>query len=138
MYKSRTPNPCTCLYFIGVAILLAGLGSSALIYETSRNHPKTVQAYEEGGGSVYPVSPEDSKQYLRDLQLYGGTANVLADELRRWFAGLWHGKSLAFTIACITILVSSGIFYAASHLQPRVKSNAHSEDLAVKRRKVKP
>jgi hypothetical protein len=47
------------------------------------------------------------------LELYGGKANVLADELRRWFIGLWHGKSLALTLACIAIIASSGFFYAA-------------------------
>jgi hypothetical protein len=72
--------------------------------------------------------PEDSKKYLRDLQLYGGKANVLMDELRRWFVGLWHGKSLAFTIACISIFVSFGVFYAANHLPPSLKSDVASEN----------
>ncbi len=58
--------------------------------------------------------PEDSKQYLRGLALHGGTANVLADKFGRWFDGLWHGKSLAFNVGCIAILISSGIFYAAT------------------------
>jgi hypothetical protein len=71
--------------------------------------------------------PEDSKKYLRDLQLYGGKANVLMDEFRRWFVGLWHGKSLAFTIACISIFVSFGVFYAANHLPSSLKSDVPSE-----------
>jgi len=66
--------------------------------------------------------PEDSKQYLRSMELYGGKANVLADELRRWFVGLWHGKSLARIIAVLTILISLGLFYAAKHLPPRLRS----------------
>ncbi len=51
--------------------------------------------------------PEDSKQYLREMQVYGGTANVLAGELREGFGSLWHGKRLAFTVAFLTI-VSAG------------------------------
>ena len=96
-------------------VLLAGLGSAALIHHWSRDYSKNAQIYEDG----YPVSPEDTKQYLRGLQLYGGTANVLADELRRWFVGLWQGESLATTVACITILISAGIFYLSYRLRER-------------------
>ncbi len=121
--KWRTVNLRAFLYFVSGIILLAGLGSSVLIYESSRNRLASVLGYEDAGGSVYPILPEDSKQYLRGLELYGGTANVLADELRRWFAGLWHGKSLAFTVACITILISSGVFYTARRLPSRENAN---------------
>jgi len=123
--KWKTANLQALLYFVSGIILLAGLGSSVLIYELSRDRSASVLGYEDAGGSVYPISPEDSKQYLRGLELYGGTANVLADELRRWFAGLWHGQSLAFTVAFITILVSSGIFYTARRLPPRENANVN-------------
>ncbi len=64
-------------------------------------------------GIIARVRPEnplgyeflDNKKYIHDLQVYGGTANVLAAEFREWFAGLWYGKNLAYTIAVLTILV---------------------------------
>ncbi len=121
--KWTTANLQACLYLLGGIILLAGLGSSVLIYDSCRDRLANVLGYEDAGGSVYPVSPDDSKQYLRGLELYGGTANVLADELRRWFDGLWHGKSLAFTLACLTILVSSGVFYTARRLTSSANTN---------------
>jgi len=114
--KWATTNLQAWLYFLSGIILMAGLGSAVLIYETSPDRLTSVLGYEDEGGSVYPILPEDSKPYLRGLELYGGTANVLADQLRRWFTGLWHGKSLAFTVACITILVSSALFYTARRL----------------------
>ncbi|HEY1251875.1 MAG TPA: hypothetical protein VGH97_11855 [Thermoanaerobaculia bacterium] len=59
------------------------------------------------------VRPEDplneqltSKKYLHDLEVYGGKANVLAAEFREWFAGIWYGKNLAFTIAALTLLTA--------------------------------
>jgi tetratricopeptide (TPR) repeat protein len=76
--------------------------------------------------------PEDSKKYLRDLELYGGKANVLLDELRRGFMGLWHGKSLAFTVACISIFISFGIFYTANHLPSHLKSDVPSANNALR------
>jgi len=123
--KWRTANLQAFLYLVGTIILLAGLGSSVLIYELSGDRSASVLGYEDAGGSVYPILPEDSKQYLRGLELYGGTANVLADELRRWFVGLWHGKSLAFTVAFITILVSSGVFYVARRPPSPEDANIH-------------
>jgi len=117
-----------CLNLISAIILLVGLGSAILIYQTAENTPYGALGYEEAGGSVYPIMPEDSKKYLRDLELYGGKANVIMDELRRGFIGLWHGKSLAFTVACITIFVSFGFFYVANHLPFRLKADVYSEN----------
>ena len=71
----------TWLNLISAIILVVGLGSAILIYQTAQNYLGGVLGYEEGGGSVYPNMPEDSKKYLRDLQLYGGKANMLMDEL---------------------------------------------------------
>ena len=114
----------TSLNLISVMILVAGLGSAILIYRTAEDTPYGVLGYEEGGGAVYPIMPEDSKQYLHGLELFGGKANVLMDQLRRGFIGLWHGKSLAFTVACITIFISFGVFYVANYLLPsRLKSD---------------
>ena len=115
----------TCLNLMNVIILLAGFGSAIFIYRTAEDTPYGVLGYEEGGGTVYPIMPEDSKQYLRGLELYGGKANVLMDQLRRGFIGLWHGKSLAFTVACITIFISFGVFYTANYLLP---SRLESDD----------
>jgi hypothetical protein len=125
--KWETALP-VCLNIISVIILLVGLGGAVLIYQRAVNDSTGVLGYEEGGGSVYPVRPEDSKMFLRDLELYGGKANVLAYQLRRWFVGLWHGKSLAFTVACITIIVSYGFFYAAGHLPSRSKSDVRNQN----------
>ena len=107
-----------CLNFIGAIILFVGLGSSLLIHFTARENSSSDLGYQDG----YPVMPDDSKQYLRGLALYGGTANVLADEFRRWLAGLWQGESLAFIVFCITILVSSRVFYVANRSPSRHKS----------------
>jgi len=85
--KRKIADLHTCLNLIGAIMLLVGLGSAILIYRTAENDSNSILGYEEGDGSVYPVRPEDSKKYLRDLELYGGKANVLTDEFRRWFIG---------------------------------------------------
>jgi hypothetical protein len=126
--KWKIPDLHTCLNLISAVILLGGLGSAILIYQTAENTSYGALGYESGSGSVYPIMPDDSKKYLRDLELYGGKANMLMDQLRRGVAGLWHGKSLAFTVACLSILISFGVFYAANHLPSTLNSDALSEN----------
>ena len=118
----------TCFNLISAIILLVGLGSAVLIYQTAETDLSSVLGYEFAGESVYPIMPENTKMYKHDLELYGGKAAVLADEFRRWFVGLWHGKSLAFTVACITIFVSFGFFFVANHLPSALKSDARGKN----------
>ncbi|MGA8572124.1 MAG: hypothetical protein ACLP7A_09545 [Desulfobaccales bacterium] len=125
--KCENENLPVCLNRIGVIILLVGLVGALLIYLTAGKYTGEVLGYEQGNGSVYPMNPEDYKSYSRGMELIGGGANVLVDELRRWFDGLWHGKSLAFIVACTTILISSGLFYAAKHWTPLSKTDDNSE-----------
>lgn len=106
----------TWLFRSAIAVLVVGLFGAVLIYKSSADRSRQ---YQDRAGQVLP-SPDNSKQYLRQMELYGGTANVLAYEFRAWFVGLWQGRTLAYTISFITLLVSSGLFYVASCL-PRDK-----------------
>jgi hypothetical protein len=102
----KITNPQTRLYLSACIILVVGLTGSIFIYLTAENSPDTVLGYEV----------DESKQYMRDLELYGGKANVLAVEFMKWFKGLWHGTSLAFTVGFITIFVSLCLFFVAYHM----------------------
>jgi hypothetical protein len=126
--KWQIPDRQTRLKLISVIILLVGLASAIWIYQRTENAPYGALGYVNEGGTLYPIMPEDSKQYLRSMELYGGKANVLADQFRRWFVGLWQGKSLAFIIACTTIITSYGFFYAANHLTPPLEANGGNEN----------
>ncbi|MGZ6276236.1 MAG: hypothetical protein ACXWMI_09030 [Syntrophales bacterium] len=104
---------------LSAIILLVGLGTAIFIYQTADNDASGALGYQIIGGTVYPIMPENTKIYRHDLEVYGGKAAVLADDFRRWFNGLWHGKSLAFTVAVLTIFVSVTGFFAARHLPSR-------------------
>jgi hypothetical protein len=126
--KWASVNPQTRLKLISAIILLVGLGSAVLIYQTAETDLSSALGYEIAGDSVYPIMPGNSKMYKHDLELYGGKAVVLADEFRRWFIGLWHGKSLAFTVAFISIFISFGFFFAANYMPPSLKSDVRNEN----------
>ena len=118
----------TCLNLISAIILMAGLGSAALIHQRAGNDPYGPLGYEVVDGTRYPIMPENSKLYRHNLEVYGGKFNVIMDDFRRWFVGLWHGKSLAFIIACTTIVISFYFFYKANFLPPRLTSDAYHEN----------
>jgi hypothetical protein len=126
--KLKSSSTQSRLNLIGAIILLVGLGSAILIYLIAENDLKKVLGYEVAGEGVYPITPEDSRMYVHDMELFGGKAAVLANEFRNWFDGLWHGKSLAFTVACISIIISFGFFFVAKHIPFDLTSNERGEN----------
>jgi hypothetical protein len=124
--KRKVAHLRESLILIGAIIMLVGLGSAILIYQSAGDDSGSVLGYEIIDGSAYPIKPEDSKVYRRDLELYGGKAAVIADDFSRWFVGLWHGKSLAFTVAGISLFISVVFFFAANRLPFILESDVHS------------
>jgi hypothetical protein len=118
----------TWLNLISAIILLVGLGSAALIYQRAGNHPYGALGYEDSAGTIYPSMPGDSKLYRHNLEVYGGRFSVIMDDFRRWFIGLWQGKSLAVIIAGAAIMISSALFSAAHHLTRPLKFDDHHEN----------
>lgn len=116
-------NPRTLLYLISAVVLLGGLAGAALLYRAAPDDADDASGYEVVGGFVYPGAAEHSKKYEHELQLYGGKAAVLADDFMRWFAGLWRGKSLAYSVACIAAVVSFVLFVAARNAPSRSRSD---------------
>ncbi len=92
------------LRFFAAVILVLGLASGISIYLNAA--PPT--------GDALGYNPEESKQYLRAMELYGGKANVLAAELRQWFNSLWHGRRLAYTVASATVLLAGAFWLGAA------------------------
>jgi len=116
--KWKDRNLQTRLYLIAAIILLVGMGSAILIDLTAENASDSALIHQF----------EQSKRYRHDLELIGGKGNVLADEFYRWFEALWHGRSLAFIVAGITILIACGFFFVAYHSPSGSKSDARDEN----------
>jgi hypothetical protein len=84
---------------------VAGLLAAMAIYAT---------ADDADASALYEM--QISKQYVRQLQRFGGKASVVFDEFNRWFAGLWQGKTLAFTVAWIAVAAAGGVFLFARYV----------------------
>ena len=92
------------LRILAASILVLGLAGAIAIYIAAASSGAVSSSYD----------PEQSKQYLRTMELYGGKANVLAAELRAWFDALWHGTRLAYTVACASVFLASACWLGAA------------------------
>jgi len=105
--RCKITNPKRFFLCLSPAVILAvGVGSAILIYLTAENNSDSYLVNEPIVGYVHSMASEDAKTYEHGLKLYGGNANLPSDEFMHWFDRLWHGKSLAFSIAYITIYMS--------------------------------
>lgn len=88
----------------GLAVLCAGLAAAALIYALADE----------------PVAePEigNPRAYEYQIERIGGKATLYAVRFNEWFAGLWHTKTLAYTIFVLTLAVSIACFRAAARIR---------------------
>jgi hypothetical protein len=103
------------LYAACVLVLVAGLACAAWIYRTADDGPDLSGAYQivVVDGVPRAIAPNESKAYVRELQRFGGKMALLLDDVGRWWSGLWHGKSLALTVACLTVLAAFTLYFIA-------------------------
>jgi hypothetical protein len=98
------------LNLAAIVVLVLGLGAGILVYATADEAVPEAAGYIVVDGLKYPIAPNQSKRYIRDLERFGGKASVLFDEFDRWFAELWRGKTLGITIGCLSTAVALGVF----------------------------
>jgi hypothetical protein len=84
-------------------ILAIGLGAGGAIYAGAEEAPESMGMQE----LLW------SRSYNRQLQRFGGKAAVLFDDFNRWFAGLWHGKSLGLTVIWLSVLAALCVYLVA-------------------------
>ena len=103
------------LYAACMLVLVAGLAGAGWIYRTADDGPDLAGAYQiiVVNGVPTPIAANQSKAYMRDLQRYGGKMAVIFDDIGRWWDGLWRGKSLALTVAFLSVLASFALYFVA-------------------------
>jgi hypothetical protein len=87
------------------AILAAGFALALAVYLTAAPAPP----------SPIDENPLDSKTSLRDMEIIGGKANILATEIAQDFHGLWQGRTLAYTIAALASLSAWAVWFFGTH-----------------------
>jgi hypothetical protein len=97
------------LRLLSAAVLVLGIAAALAIY---------VRASTAAADGSTDDQTLETKQYQRQMEIYGGKANLLASDARGWIASLFHGQRLAYTTACLALLVSGILRLAAIPLPP--------------------
>ena len=106
------------LKVLGVVILVSGLGSATSIWLTQDHIDRQQSA---GDASITgPLSPEDSRRYAHDVELYYGETGLLVDKWKRELAEWTQGKPLARLIAVASLILATGLFYAGANRSRRM------------------
>ncbi len=85
----------------GVAVLCAGFAAAALIY---------VLADEPAADPEFA----NPRAYENQIERIGGKATLYAVRFNEWFASLWHGRTLAYTVAVLSLAISLVCFWIAA------------------------
>jgi hypothetical protein len=98
-------------------ILISGLSSATAIWLTEDRIERQRSAGDANPAG--PLSPEDSRRYTHDVQLYYGETGLLMDKWKRWLEEMTHGKGLAETLAVGSLGAAAGLFWVArKHRNP--------------------
>ena len=87
-------------------ILLTGFIGAAIIFVTAESPSKN--PFEEF---------EHSKRFARSVEVMGGKMALVASDMSKWFASLWQGQQLAFTVLIITVAVAAAYYLIASGIK---------------------
>ena len=93
----------TVINYWGAAILMAGLSSAVLIYIFAQEDPDAEAARDIVRGRMYE----------HDLEVIGGKFTVYLAHLNDWFASLWQGTTLAYTVAVLAVAIALACFWVA-------------------------
>jgi hypothetical protein len=98
----------TVLNWSGVVILMVGLGGSVLVWRAQDRIERENEAAQIADPAA-PLPPLDSRKHVRDVEIYYGKVGVLLEKADESF----HGKSLAKTIAVVSVVTATGLFLVA-------------------------
>ena len=88
----------------GYVVLAAGCVGSVVAYRAGI-------AYDARNSfATDPIVAKQNDQRLADI---AGKSNVFAHDTMQWFAGLWHGTHLAYTLGVLTLVVAGVCFFIA-------------------------
>lgn len=85
-------------------MLVLGLAAAAFVYVESAKPAGEASGYQLSGDQVFAV--DESPAQLGQTRRMGGQSLVMIAQFDRWFASLWHGRRLAYTLATLAALTA--------------------------------
>jgi hypothetical protein len=96
-------QPHNRLHLAALVILAVGLVAALAVYIAAAPSGPDASNYQIVNGQAYPV---DSSREMQQLERLGGKASVQTFKFQHWFASLWQGQQLAYTLAVVSALLA--------------------------------
>jgi hypothetical protein len=106
----------TQLNYLGIAILILGLGTAEFIYWRS------LHTADQSSDDDLLRSPENARVYEREVESQVGTFGLVMVKFSHAVGSLEEPRPLAITIGVVASLAAAGCFLLASHLPPEESS----------------
>jgi hypothetical protein len=88
----------------GWLLLLVGWSFAAVIYINAASDSAIESTESIVGGRSYDYN----------IERIGGKAALYAARFNEWLGGLWHGRTLSYTVAVLTLVLAIACFWVAS------------------------
>jgi hypothetical protein len=104
------------LHRLAWGVLALGFCAALAVYLTHDPAPTQVVGYEKVNGVWVPVPAEDDRRYQLEVERIGGKMGLAMVEFNDWFAGLWQGRTLAYTLVVITLAFAALLRFVGNEL----------------------
>jgi len=101
------------LNLLAVIVLICSLGTATSIWLAQDRMDQKGSA--RGTDMAGPLSPQDSRRYTHNVELYYGETGLLMDKWKGWWEEMAQGKPLATIIAVASLVTAGGCFYLAAN-----------------------
>ncbi|HJU20897.1 MAG TPA: hypothetical protein VJ891_00180 [Casimicrobiaceae bacterium] len=88
------------LRYAGFVVLLGGLLAAVAIY--------LLAGSDADANAAAAITRQ--KMYEHNIALIGGKGAIYAVRLNEWLSSLWHGTTLAYTIAVLSVVLAAACF----------------------------
>lgn len=89
-------------------VLIGGLLAGVVIYFSS--------SAEQERAMILGIDVRTNRDVL-ELEKMGGKSAVVMADFEEWFASIWHGRRLAYTVAILSIVGFAGCYVLADFVE---------------------
>jgi hypothetical protein len=100
-------RPRLIFKLLALIVLFSGLSSAAFIRLAQDRIDRQSGATAD---SNELLSPENSRRYTHDVELYYGKTGLVMEKCKRWLESMTHGRPLAILIAVASLILDAGLF----------------------------
>lgn len=99
-----------------LVVLVAGLALAVAVFATRAKDETQATSYEDVNGVSIAIKAQQDQRYRFEVERLGGKMGLMIADFNDWFQGLWRGRTLAYTLAVLTLICAGILRFVAREL----------------------